>query len=350
MVPRIARGDDALPAAERRWDAWSLPCRTRKISPLIGRRTSLCRRPSRVEASRAEEQYLIALHSSSSLTNRSRKHCVALRRVRSLYDDGSADPSAVTRDYKLALEAEEVIPPLLTVYGGKVTTHRRLAEDALAQWHPICQKFGGPFGPPVHAPRRRYARSFADFVSELRRRLPGLPMRPCFTAWHDGTDRLQSRFLDRRASRRIGASTSASVLPSARSSTCANENGPGTADDVIWRRRSLDCISPFPHGRPREAYRSVTQAIVRWKQSTTSSPQYADLLARAHALQSTDIMSAIAHMLHGLASRISDGARDRRLTEGDNDAIRLAPIGDSALSRSSERARVHDTTRLELRR
>jgi len=49
--------------------------------------------------------------------------------VRPLYDDGSEDLSAVTRDYHLLLD--ENGPPLLSIFGGKITTYRRLAEHAL---------------------------------------------------------------------------------------------------------------------------------------------------------------------------------------------------------------------------
>ena len=49
--------------------------------------------------------------------------------IRSLYDDGRSDPSRVTRDYKL--EFDRAGPPLLSVFGGKITTFRRLGEDAL---------------------------------------------------------------------------------------------------------------------------------------------------------------------------------------------------------------------------
>ncbi len=49
--------------------------------------------------------------------------------IRSLYDDGRSDPSRVTRDYKLEIDRDG--PPLLSVFGGKITTFRRLAEDAL---------------------------------------------------------------------------------------------------------------------------------------------------------------------------------------------------------------------------
>jgi len=53
--------------------------------------------------------------------------------VRSLYDDGSRKPEDVTRDYHLTLDERFREAPLLTVYGGKITTYRRLAEAVLAR-------------------------------------------------------------------------------------------------------------------------------------------------------------------------------------------------------------------------
>lgn len=50
--------------------------------------------------------------------------------VRPLYDDGSRDPSSVTRDYTLRVD-DEAGAPVLSVFGGKITTYRRLAEEAL---------------------------------------------------------------------------------------------------------------------------------------------------------------------------------------------------------------------------
>lgn len=50
--------------------------------------------------------------------------------LRPLVDDGAADPSAVTRDYQLNIQTGTGAP-LLTVLGGKITTFRRLAEEAL---------------------------------------------------------------------------------------------------------------------------------------------------------------------------------------------------------------------------
>jgi glycerol-3-phosphate dehydrogenase len=51
--------------------------------------------------------------------------------VRPLFDDGSHDVSAMTRDYAFDLDAPDGAAPLLSIFGGKLTTYRRLAEHAL---------------------------------------------------------------------------------------------------------------------------------------------------------------------------------------------------------------------------
>ncbi|MEQ9695816.1 glycerol-3-phosphate dehydrogenase [Shimia sp. SDUM112013] len=60
--------------------------------------------------------------------------------VRPLYDDGASSATAATRDYVLTLDAEG--PPLLNVFGGKITTYRRLAEGALAKLAPFFPDAG----------------------------------------------------------------------------------------------------------------------------------------------------------------------------------------------------------------
>jgi glycerol-3-phosphate dehydrogenase len=92
--------------------------------------------------------------------------------VRPLYDDGSADPSDITRDYHFVLD--EAGPPLLSIFGGKLTTYRKLAEHALerlARWFPGRRPWtanvplpGGDFG----------GVSFADVMAAYRARYPKL--------------------------------------------------------------------------------------------------------------------------------------------------------------------------------
>ena len=57
--------------------------------------------------------------------------------VRPLYDDGASAAQAATRDYVLAVDADNSQPALLSVFGGKITTYRRLAEHALEKLSPF---------------------------------------------------------------------------------------------------------------------------------------------------------------------------------------------------------------------
>jgi glycerol-3-phosphate dehydrogenase len=59
--------------------------------------------------------------------------------VRALYDDGSKKPEDVTRDYELVLDYAKNLAPLLTIYGGKITTHRKLAEAAMDKIAPFLK-------------------------------------------------------------------------------------------------------------------------------------------------------------------------------------------------------------------
>jgi glycerol-3-phosphate dehydrogenase len=63
--------------------------------------------------------------------------------VRPLYDDGSGSPSETSRDY--VFELDESGPPCLSVFGGKITTYRRLAEAALARLAPHLREMGPPW-------------------------------------------------------------------------------------------------------------------------------------------------------------------------------------------------------------
>ena len=59
--------------------------------------------------------------------------------VRPLYDDGARKAQEATRDYVLELDGACAEAPLLTIYGGKITTYRRLAEEALKRLAPLLR-------------------------------------------------------------------------------------------------------------------------------------------------------------------------------------------------------------------
>jgi glycerol-3-phosphate dehydrogenase len=89
--------------------------------------------------------------------------------VRPLYDDAAASASAVTRDYVFDLDKEG--PPALSVFGGKITTYRRLAEHAMEKLAPFFPGAGGAWTGTRPLPG---AAMDARQVGELRRLYPFL--------------------------------------------------------------------------------------------------------------------------------------------------------------------------------
>lgn len=103
-----------------------------------------------------ETDYLLAVANRYLANPLTRADIVsAFAGVRPLYDDGDQDPKDVTRDYVLRLETTPEAnrngpgAPLLNVYGGKITTYRRLAEQALENLLPHY----------THARRSRWTQS-----------------------------------------------------------------------------------------------------------------------------------------------------------------------------------------------
>jgi len=76
----------------------------------------------------------------TQLTPRDVRH--AYSGVRPLYDDNAENPSAVTRDYIFNVDAPAGLAPVLSIFGGKITTYRKLAEHALDKLKPFFPNMG----------------------------------------------------------------------------------------------------------------------------------------------------------------------------------------------------------------
>jgi glycerol-3-phosphate dehydrogenase len=135
--------------------------------------------PARPEASAAEVAYLC--RAASRYLERAVDPAEVVWRyagVRPLYDDGTVNPSAITRDYVLRLDTDQGGAPVLSVFGGKITTYRRLAEHALEKLAPWFRSMGmGPSWtadaalPGATIPRG----DRASFEQHLAQRYPRLP-------------------------------------------------------------------------------------------------------------------------------------------------------------------------------
>lgn len=93
--------------------------------------------------------------------------------VRPLYDDGASQAQAATREYVLRVEDENGQAPLLNVFGGKITTYRRLAEDALSKLAPWMPNASAAWTEHAALPGGEFALSDKPkLVAQLQRDYP----------------------------------------------------------------------------------------------------------------------------------------------------------------------------------
>jgi glycerol-3-phosphate dehydrogenase len=162
--------------------------------------------------------------------------------VRPLREDESTEAMSVTRDYSLELDVEG--PPLLSVFGGKITTYRRLAEEALEL-----------LAPRLDASRRGWT---------ARAPLPGGDMpRADFSAYARAAARRYpwlDKLLRARYLRLYGTRIDALLQDAAQSGDLGEEVVPGlfareilflqqtewalSAEDILWRRTKLGLHLP----------------------------------------------------------------------------------------------------------
>jgi glycerol-3-phosphate dehydrogenase len=150
--------------------------------------------------------------------------------VRPLYDDGSQDPSAVTRDYTLRVDDAEGAAPVLSVFGGKLTTYRRLAENAVNKLAPYFPRMKRAWTSDVHLP----GSDFADRELAKRQLLERYPqVSPSLLQGvfrRHGT--LAAEVLgDARLGEHYGAGLTEREL-----SYLMEREWARSADDVLWRR------------------------------------------------------------------------------------------------------------------
>jgi glycerol-3-phosphate dehydrogenase len=159
--------------------------------------------------------------------------------VRPLYDDTESDPSAVTRDYVLELESGPELAPLLTVFGGKITTYRRLAEEAIEKLaRPFTWRLK-PWTARAPLPGGDMPKGdFEAFVVDLRRRyawLPGPLARRLARAY--GT-RVAELLGDANGLADLGEDLGAG-LTEREADYMIETEWALTAHDILWRRSKL---------------------------------------------------------------------------------------------------------------
>lgn len=164
--------------------------------------------------------------------------------IRPLYDDQAANASAVTRDYVLDLDAAEDCAPMLSVYGGKITTYRKLAEHALRDLAPLLSGAGPAWTAGVPLPGGDMPDAdFGRFLATLTTRHSQLPpalLRRLARAY--GT-RVEAILGTATGVGDLGADLGGGLHTAEVDYLVAHEWA-RTAEDVLWRRSKLGLHVP----------------------------------------------------------------------------------------------------------
>ncbi|MDW6004418.1 glycerol-3-phosphate dehydrogenase [Vibrio mangrovi] len=137
--------------------------------------------PRQVKISDAETDYLIDIVNQHFVRQISRDDVIwSYSGVRPLCDDESNSPQAVTRDYTIELEQEMEQAPLLSVFGGKLTTYRKLAEAAMKKLEPYFAQMGKPWTANVPLPGGNFSCTREQLGESLRSRYPWLTQKQAF--------------------------------------------------------------------------------------------------------------------------------------------------------------------------
>jgi glycerol-3-phosphate dehydrogenase len=195
--------------------------------------------PGAPRISDRETDYLLAAMGEYFRRPVSRDHIRwAYAGIRPLYDDGASKAQEATRDYVLKLDGGPGEAPLLSIFGGKITTFRKLAEAALAKLGSHFPGMSGPWTDGASLPGGDFAHDQVEtIVAALQRRYSFYSprnVRRMFRAYGTEAERILG---DARFAQDLGESFG---LISAREvDHLVGNEWARTADDILWRRSKL---------------------------------------------------------------------------------------------------------------
>jgi glycerol-3-phosphate dehydrogenase len=197
--------------------------------------------PSQVKATREEIEYLCTAASEYLAKPVTPDEVVwTYSGVRPLYDDGASEAKAATRDYVFELDTPGGAP-LLSIYGGKITTYRRLAEEALERLSPYLRSAKAREGWTGKSPLPGGdldVSALPALTAELRRNYPFLTEEHASRLAHAYGTRASKWLGNAKSLADLGQSFGATLTASEIKYLMAAEWAL-TADDIVWRRSKL---------------------------------------------------------------------------------------------------------------
>lgn len=159
--------------------------------------------------------------------------------VRPLYDDGANDAKAATRDYVIDIDESEPGAPLFSIFGGKLTTYRRLAEAALARLSGFLPAMGPPWTAKAVLPGGDFAVDGLErLASELHSAHPFLSPRHATRLTSAYGTQAYRILAGARCAEDLGVDFGV-TLTEAEVRWLMDEEWAREASDVLWRRSKL---------------------------------------------------------------------------------------------------------------
>ncbi len=158
--------------------------------------------------------------------------------VRPLFDDGATKAQEATRDYALRLDGSPGQAPLLSVFGGKITTYRRLAEQVLRELAPYFPAMGPAWTADAALPGGDVPGSFDAWAGALARRFASLDRRLVGRLCRAYGTRVEALLTGVSTMADLGRHFGAGLTEREVDHLIANEWAE-TAADVLWRRTKL---------------------------------------------------------------------------------------------------------------
>lgn len=177
--------------------------------------------------------------------------CWTYSGIRPLYDDGAKSASTVTRDY--VLDLDDGGAPLLSIFGGKITTYRRLAERALQRLAHLFPNLKEPWTDRIALPGGEFVGGFETYRASLLRRYPALPaplLQRLASSYGDRAERLLS---DARTMADLGE-VFGSDLTKREVDYLIAEEWAQSAEDILFRRSKLGLHVPNGTAARLDAY------------------------------------------------------------------------------------------------
>ena len=193
--------------------------------------------PETVAIESDEVDYLLAVVNRYFTSQASRDDVLwSYSGVRPLFDDDADDPSAVTRDYVFDLDAPDSAPPLLSIFGGKITTYRKLSEHALDRLKPFLPTMGGPWTGTAPLPGGDLpGADFPAWLADLRARRPWLGEALALALGRRHGSRVERVLGDARALADLGRDFGGGLTEREARYLIAEEWA-RSADDILYRR------------------------------------------------------------------------------------------------------------------